>query len=109
MKISEKRSLSINNTYLIKGKTTKEEQIKIYSGLKFELDREPLLKEWENSCKSNNIPFRLKTKYGFKKFEEIKEDASYYNHKVISVEEDGFENVYNGTVDDFHNFYWNCH
>ena len=28
-----------------------------------------------------------------------------YNHKVISVELDGFEDVYNGTVDEFHNFF----
>jgi ribonucleotide reductase alpha subunit len=26
------------------------------------------------------------------------------NHKVLFVEEDGIENVYNGTVDDFHNY-----
>lgn len=30
---------------------------------------------------------------------------SLYNHKVISVELDGIEDVYNGTVDEYHNFF----
>ncbi len=30
--------------------------------------------------------------------------ASVYNHKVVDVIEDGYEDVYNGTVDDNHNF-----
>ena len=29
----------------------------------------------------------------------------YNNHKIISVIEDGYEDVYNGTVDEFHNLY----
>lgn len=106
--VSEKRKLSINEAYLNKGKENKEEQVKIYSELKFELNREPFLTEWEIECKENDIPYRLNTKYGFKNFKEIKEESEYYNHKVISVVEDGFENVYNGTVDDFHNFYFGC-
>lgn len=103
--ISEKRKESINQTYSKKGNLNKENQLKIYSDLKFEISREPLLKEWENKCKLNGISYRLNTKYGFKNFEEIKENAEYYNHKVISVELDGFEDVYNGTVDEFHNFF----
>jgi len=34
-----------------------------------------------------------------------KELFVYSNHKVIYVTEDGYEDVYNGTVDDFHNYY----
>lgn len=103
--ISKKRRLSINNTYHKKSVKTKEKQIKIFSDLKFEFGREPKLKEWENKCKDLNISYRLKTKYGFDNFKEIKESADFYNHKVVSVELDGIENVYNGTVDEFHNFY----
>ena len=103
--IDIKRSNSLNNTYNKKGEITKETQLKIYSDLKFELGRTPLLKEWENECKNNNVPFRLKTKYGFNSFKKIKESSDFYNHKVISIELDGFEDVYNGTVDDTHKFY----
>ncbi|MDQ1326905.1 MAG: ribonucleoside-diphosphate reductase alpha chain, partial [Candidatus Poribacteria bacterium] len=35
----------------------------------------------------------------------LKEESAVVNHKVISIEFDGYEDVYNGTVDEFHNFY----
>ncbi|MHA1727713.1 MAG: HNH endonuclease [Promethearchaeota archaeon] len=35
---------------------------------------------------------------------QLKENGLCYNHKVISVKKIGVENVYNGTVDEFHNF-----
>lgn len=101
--IKEKRINSVNKFY--SENNNKEKQLKIYSDLKFELNRTPLLKEWENKCKQENIPFRLKTKYGFDNFKEIKESAEFYNHKVISIDLDGFENVYNGTVDEYHNYF----
>jgi ribonucleoside-diphosphate reductase alpha chain len=37
---------------------------------------------------------------GWKKVKDVA-----FNHKVVSVEFDGCEDVYNGTVDEFHNFY----
>jgi len=103
--IKENRTNSINETYSNKSENTKENQLKIYSDLKFYFDREPKLIEWEKSCKENSVPFRLKTKYGFDNYSELKKESEYYNHKVISVEEDGFENVYNGTVDDTHKYF----
>lgn len=103
--IKNKRTDSLNTTYSNKGQDNKYNQLKIFKGLEFELNRTPLLKEWEQNCKENNIPYRLKTKYGFESFSELKEEAGYFNHKVISVELDGFEDVYNGTVDEFHNFF----
>jgi ribonucleoside-diphosphate reductase alpha chain len=104
-KIKEKRTDSVNETYSKKGEETKLKQLKIYSGLKFKLKREPFLKEWENECTNNNVPFRLKTKYGYNSFKQLKGESEFFNHKVISVELDGFEDVYNGTVDEFHNFF----
>ena len=35
---------------------------------------------------------------------ELREQAALYNHKVVSVEFDGVEDVYDGTVDGHHNF-----
>lgn len=31
--------------------------------------------------------------------------AENFNHKIIKIEFDGYENVYNGTVDEFHNYF----
>jgi len=38
------------------------------------------------------------------KANELIDNGMIYNHKVISIEEFGFDTVYNGTVDDVHNF-----
>jgi ribonucleotide reductase alpha subunit len=103
--IKDKRTNSVNNAYLLKATKTKEEQVKIYSDLKFELNRIPKLSEWEDKCKELNTSCRLRTKHGFKNFKEVSESAEVYNHKVVSVIEDGYEDVYNGTVDDFHNYF----
>lgn len=85
-------------------KLTKEKQIKIFLDLKFENKKEPSRKEWELSCKDKNVTNRLHSGT-FKNFKTLIEHANLYNHRVISVELDTVENVYNGTVDDFHNFF----
>jgi hypothetical protein len=83
----------------------KIKQLNLYTDLKFELKRLPLSEELERKCIENNISYRLGTKYGFENFEKLKKDAELHNHRVVSIEEDGVENVYNGTVDEFHNFF----
>ena len=100
-----KRTETINNTYSKKAEKTREKQLDMFTSLRFELNREPILKEWEKRCKEKGISFRSKTKYGFDSFKELKEVSLVYNHRVVSVEECGYEDVYNGTVDDFHNFF----
>ena len=99
------RNNSINKIYSEKSEHNIQKQVKILSDLTFNLGRIPKLKEWEIECKKENVPHRLKTKHGFNSFKDIKKEAALYNHKVISVELDGYEDVYNGTVDDVHNFY----
>ena len=103
--IKEKRAASINKTYENKGFETKQKQLEIFTKLKFNNNRTPMLSEWELECKNNNIPSRLKTKYGFDNFNELKKESEYYNHKVVSVVEDGVEDVYNGTVDETHKYF----
>ena len=102
---NKRRTETINKTYQRKGEEKTQKQIKIFSDLKFNLKREPTYDEWTQACKENNIPYRLGTKYSLKTFDEIKEHAELYNHKVVSVEFCGYENVYNGTVDNYHNFF----
>ena len=83
----------------------RNQQAQVYSDLKFKLNRNPEKNEWITGCKENNYKFRLGPISPFRNYNSVKEYASEYNHKVISVEKDGFEDVYNGTVDEFHNFF----
>ena len=90
--------------YASKKITNRENQLEVYTELKAK-NGIVFKKEWENTCRSLNIPFRLGYKGSpFQTFGELKEAAITFNHRVISVEFDGYENVYNGTVDEYHNF-----
>lgn len=83
----------------------RQNQARIYSQLKFQLVREPLMKEWENECSVQNIPYRVgkSLKFSFKSFKEVKEAGNNYNHKVLKIEElNEKQTVYNITVDDNH-------
>lgn len=83
----------------------KYNQLLMYTKLKYEKKEEPTLQEWEKECQHNKIPYRLKTNNGFANYKELKKEAEFFNHRVLKVEEDGYETVYNGTVDEFHNFF----
>ncbi|MCE7739575.1 MAG: TSCPD domain-containing protein [Candidatus Heimdallarchaeota archaeon] len=104
-KIKHNRIKSINYTYKKKTENNKELQIKIFKGLKSEFKRIPFKKEWVSKCKDEEIPYRLGTKYGFQTYYELKEAAVMYNHRIVDVEYIGKEDVYNGTVDDFHSYF----
>lgn len=85
----------------------KIKQVTVYNDLKFNLreeGRKPLWKEWENGCKAAGIAYRLGISSPFRSFKDLQQFAETYNHRVVSVEHDGFETVYNGTVDEYHNF-----
>ncbi len=85
----------------------------IFLKLQSELKRDPFKYEIKEVCKSINIPFNLYGKnkksneFCFKNLRDIKEysESVDLNYSVVKVIEDGYENVYNGTVDEFHNFY----
>ncbi|MFW9904208.1 MAG: NUMOD3 domain-containing DNA-binding protein, partial [Candidatus Thorarchaeota archaeon] len=100
-----KRTSGVRKTYKNLAEEKRIKQIRCYLELKEKLNREPFKKEWEKLCKQSSIPFRLGTKFGFKSFRELKEQSSMYNHKVTKVEYFGKEDVYNGTVDEFHSFF----
>jgi ribonucleotide reductase alpha subunit len=91
------------------------QQINAFNDLRLKMGCIPMKKEYAVYCKENKIPFRLPVKREIAKgiligtftdWEDLKEKALSYNHRVVSViEEEEFESVYNGTVDEFHNFY----
>lgn len=103
--IHTKRSEAVNKIFLQKATINRTKQLEIFTRLKFELQRTPMLKEWEQMCKNEGVVFRLRTKPGFESFEALINEAEYFNHRILSIEFDGYEDVYNGTVDLHHNFF----
>ena len=103
--IQLKRTTALNSTVAQKAAQVKIKQLNVFTQSRYELERIPTQKEWETLCRQKNIPYRLRTKYGFKSWEDLKEKAQFHNHRVKSIEFDGYENVYSGTVDYFHNYF----
>jgi ribonucleotide reductase alpha subunit len=62
--------------------------------------------EWNEACKKSNVSYKLGGSAYFQNFEKLKEIAGLRNHVVESVEFVGYEDVYNGTVEETHNFYF---
>lgn len=84
----------------------RKKQVEVFLDMKFARNSSDIMKkEWVEECKKRKIPSTINSKNAFKTYEELKEYASDYNHRVVSIEFDGYENVYNGTVDEFHNFF----
>jgi hypothetical protein len=89
-----------------KKEKTRRNQAQIYSDLTFALQREPLKVEWIQLCRERAISSEIARKSSpFRNYAALEEYAAYYNHKVVSVEFSGYADVYNGTVDEFHNFF----
>ena len=98
--IIKKQQLGVKKSKQLKRK----KQIEIYLQLKTKLNKIEK-KDWIKACKENNLEFRIGPKSPFRYWNDLKEAASNYNHKIVSIEFDGYEDVYNGTVDEFHNFF----
>jgi hypothetical protein len=104
--VRAKRKETAKSTYDNRRETNRVLQSKIYSDLKFELGRDPQKKEWTRECKKNGVTSEMcRDSSPFMTYGQLKEAASMYNHKIVSIEFDCYEDVYNGTVDEFHNFF----
>jgi ribonucleotide reductase alpha subunit len=93
------------STRLNKAEDRYREQIRCLLDLKSESGRIPLKKGWETRCAAEGVSKRLGTEFSFPTYEALRTAALAHNHRVIAVEPDGTDDVYNGTVDEFHNFY----
>lgn len=81
-------------------------QSKLYNDLLFELGHHPSKKEWQDRCKQKGVSFEIsRVSSPFRFWSELKESASSINHRVVSIEPDGFEDVYTGTVDETHTYF----
>jgi ribonucleotide reductase alpha subunit len=84
----------------------RDEQARIYSKLRFKFGRDPLKKEWQTACKLEKISAEIGRKTSpFAMWETLKEAGAVFNHKVIAIKPAGMADVYNGTVDKYHNFF----
>ena len=59
--------------------------------------------DYKQRFEPHEVPCREVVRKLFGGFMPFKKAVAQYNHKVVSVEPDGCEDVYNLTVDDFHN------
>lgn len=81
-------------------------QIEAYLDARSHKGRIPLKKEWVEECRTKQVSAEISRESSpFRSYQALKEAACDYNHRVVSVEFDGYEDVYNGTVDEFHNFF----
>jgi hypothetical protein len=80
-------------------------QLHAYNSLLWALDRHPSKVEWTYMCRQLGIPTRFTETTVYSGFAKVAQASEMYNHKVVSIEEAGFEDVYSGTVEDTHTFF----
>jgi ribonucleotide reductase alpha subunit len=96
------RAENLKKLHADRAEVTRKQQLDAFTSLRFTLGREPLGREWVAECRRLDVPARIGTKNGFASWSALKEAAALHNHRVISVEPAGVEDVYNGTVDGEH-------
>jgi ribonucleotide reductase alpha subunit len=101
---NEKRTETLRAVHAAKGEKKRTAQLEAFTSLRASLGRHPAASEWTAACKEMDCSPRLGTKNGFASWQDLKSAAESFNHRVISVEAVGSEDVYNGTVDDVHTF-----
>lgn len=84
----------------------RERQMSVYNDLVVELGRHPMKTEWVARCKERGISAEMcRDSSPFRSYDALKEAAAVANHRVVSVVEDGVEDVYTGTVDETHTYF----
>lgn len=102
-----RRTQRTREAYPARKQETERKQQEIFTRLSFTLGRAPRMKEWEAACRGEGISSRLGSRLStWKNYGEFARDAANFNHRVLRVREVGQETVYNGTVDEVHNFYF---
>jgi hypothetical protein len=92
-----------------KQRNTLHQQIMAYKDLEDALKRSLMKKEWEDKCRRDRISFRLrhnnsaKNPYALASFDELKQRAAEYNHRVVAVRlVQELQDTYNISVDEHH-------
>lgn len=92
-------------TFAARRESLREQQLTIYTKLKLDLGRDPSKKEWIQACKGEQISAEISRESSpFRNWSFLKWAAKDHNCRVVSVKYLGKQDVYNGTVDEYHNF-----
>lgn len=95
----------LRQAFASRRETLRSWQLDVYTKLKHELGRQPLRKEWQEACKADSLSCEIGRKGSpFQRWFDLVDAARGHNHKIVTVIVDGYEDVYNGTVDDHHNY-----
>jgi len=105
-----RRKAGLRSFFASKQEQTLHEQVQIFKNLQEKLGGDPLKKDWENACRTQEVPFRIRhdrdkeiNPHILTSYDDLKQIASSYNHRVVSIEDvEGEHDVYNLTVDDHH-------
>ena len=104
--VRERRETSRRATLEAKRDVLRSEQLRVYLDAKAASDGAPLKAQWIAACKAQNVSFEISRQSSpFRSFAELAEAATFHNHRVVAIEPEGVADVYNGTVDEFHNFF----
>jgi len=100
------REASRKVTLKAKANALREEQVRVYLDVQARESTAPRKAAWVAACEAQNVSCEISRKSSpFHSYEALQEAAPFHNHRVARVEHDGYEDVYNGTVDEFHNFF----
>ena len=103
--IHRKRHASRARTLRAKKTAIREKQLAVFTEVKA-MRGGVLERHWVEACRERGVsPEVARESSPFRSFDELRESAAMFNHRVVSIEPDGLADVYNGTVDDFHNFF----
>ncbi len=84
----------------------RERQLDVYTALRAERGGAVLKRDWVDACKARGVSAEISRESSpFRAYADLHEAAAAFNHRVVRVERDVPADVYNGTVDDVHNFF----
>lgn len=102
-----RRTSATRETYAERKLQTEKDQLLVFTELRMKLGRDPKMKEWESACKERGVSSRLGSRLSsWETYTEFKHDAAEFNHRIVAIRDAGRADVYNGTVDEVHNFYF---
>jgi len=100
-----RRQASRATTLAANARRLRELQLDVFTELR--AGDPPVLKRaWRERCIERGISSEIARRSSpFRSYADLKDAASMFNHRVVSVELVGHRDVYSGTVDEFHNFF----
>ncbi len=88
----------------LRNQSLKAARLLLDAGHEIRLDGWDTLRDTAHALGASHVPYRTTLQRFFASDADLVEQATHYNHKVIAVDFDAIEDVYDGTVDTHHNF-----